>query len=396
MPIPDDWLASDVAQMEMSAIKEMAMRARTVEGALSLTWGLPSFATPTPVLSAVSAALPIDPDIGKYTLPNGLPELRQRAAEDFAKRSGRQIDPETQAIVTAGNMEGVKTLLRSLITPGDEVIVTDPCFASHLLQIKLSGGRPVFLPLDEEEGWQPAIDQLSDLITVRTKAFLLVTPNNPTGTLLTRKNLEDIGALAEAHDLLVIIDDPYSAFVYESAESYADPAALAIMSDRLAYLFTFSKVYAMSGWRIGYMVLPEGLAPHVLKVHDATMICAPRISQVAALAALSDPALPPPDFKQILDARRELICERLDQVPQLFSYVRPQGAYYVFPRIEGTQESSKAFSIRLLKETGVVVTPGSAFGPSGEGHVRMAYCVDEETIDGAFDRIESFIAHRAF
>lgn len=393
MSMPDHWLASDVAQMEMSAIKEMAMRARAVEGALSLTWGLPSFATPTPILSAVSAALSTDPDIGKYTLPNGLPKLRRCAGEDFARRSGRRIDPENQLIVTAGNMEGVKTLLRSLITPGDEVIVTDPCFASHLLQINLSGGHPVFLPLDEAKGWQPDLDRLPALITARTKAFLLVTPNNPTGTLLTRESLETIGALAEAHDLLVIIDDPYSNLVYDSATHFADPTTLAVLSDRLAYLFTFSKVYAMSGWRIGYMALPEGLATHVLKVHDATMICAPRVSQVAAIAALSDPALPPQDFRQTLDARRRLICERLDRVPQLFSCVRPQGAYYVFPRIVGAERDSKAFSIRLLEEVGVVVTPGAAFGPSGEGHVRMAYCVDEETINGAFDRLESFVAN---
>ena len=154
-----------------------------------------------------------------------------------------------------------------------------------------------------------------------------------------------------------------------------------------------SKVYAMSGWRIGYMALPEGLATHVLKVHDATMICAPRVSQVAAIAALSDPALPPPNFRQTLDARRQLICERLDRVPQLFSYVRPQGAYYVFPRIVGAERDSRAFSIRLLEDVDVVVTPGAAFGPSGEGHVRMAYCVDEETINGAFDRLESLVAN---
>jgi aspartate/methionine/tyrosine aminotransferase len=164
------------------------------------------------------------------------------------------------------------------------------------------------------------------------------------------------------------------------------------LGPRLCYLFTFSKIYAMSGWRVGYMALPARLAPHVLKVHDAKMICAPRVSQVAAIAALADRGLPPAQFRDTLAARRALICARLDRLPQIFNYVRPEGAYYVFPRLVGPNRDSRAFAIRLLEKAGVVVTPGVAFGPGGEGHVRMAYCVGEATINGAFDRIEAFAA----
>ncbi len=385
-------VAADVAAIGMSAIKDMAMRAASVPDALSLSWGLPSFQTPAPIRRAVAAALESDPDIGKYTLPNGLAELRALAAQDFAARGGASIDPDTQVVITAGNMEGIQTLLRTILEPGDEVIVTDPCFASHILQIGLCHGRCVYLPLDEKSGWQLDPDLLEGLISARTKAILLVTPHNPTGVVFSHQSLEALGRIAQRHGLLVILDDPYSRFVYGDNAGDGDPAFLASFEGGLAYLFTFSKTYAMSGWRVGYMILPPGLAPHVLKVHDAALICAPRISQVAAIAALKDPSLPPREFRAQLDARRKLILERIQRVPQLFECVPPQGAYYVFPKIIGPQTDSRAFSIALLNQTGVAVTPGAAFGPSGEGHVRMAYCVDEQTINGAFDRIEDFLS----
>ena len=386
------WVADDVAAIGMSAIKDMAMRAAALPDALSLTWGLPSFQTPGPIRKAVAAALESDPDIGKYTLPNGLGELRALAARDFAARSGADVDPDTQVVITAGNMEGVKTLLRTILQPGDEVIVTDPCFASHILQIGLCGGRAVYLPLDEKNGWELDPGLLDGLVSARTKAILLVTPHNPTGVVFSRQSLQALGKIAERHGLLVILDDPYSPFVYGDNPDHGDPPSIASFQGRLAYLFTFSKAYAMSGWRVGYMVLPPGLATHLLKVHDATLICAPHISQVAAIAALKNNTLPPPEFRAVLDARRKLIMERIAGVPQLFDCVAPQGAYYVFPKILGPQTDSRVFSTTLLQEAGVAVTPGVAFGPSGEGHVRMAYCVDDETINGAFDRIEDFLS----
>ena len=385
------WVANDVADIGMSAIKDMAMRAAQVPNALSLTWGLPSFQTPLPIREAIDTALESDPDIGKYTLPNGLAELRALAARDFSNRSGAKVDPDSQVVITAGNMEGVNTLLRTILEPGDEVIVTDPCFASHILQIGLCGGRCVYLPLDEKSGWQLDPDLLDGLVTPRTKAILLVTPHNPTGVVFSRDSLESVGRIAQRKGLLVIIDDPYSPFVYGADPGHGDPVTIESFEGHLAYLFTFSKAYAMSGWRVGYMILPPGLAHHLLKVHDATLICAPRISQVAAMAALESPSLPPSEFRAVLDARRKLIMERIRRVPDLFACIPPQGAYYVFPKITGPLNDSRRFSIELLKEAGVAVTPGVAFGPSGEGHVRMAYCVDEQTINGAFDRIDDFL-----
>jgi len=160
------------------------------------------------------------------------------------------------------------------------------------------------------------------------------------------------------------------------------------LREHLVYLFTFSKCYAMSGWRLGYMILPEFLKRQVLKVHDATLICTPRISQVAGIAALTEPPVHLQRFEDTLARRRDLICARLDAVPHVFQYVRPEGAYYVFPRIMTAHTNSHEFAIQLLEQTKVTVTPGGAFGPNGEHHVRMAYCVDEDTINLAFDRLE--------
>ena len=201
--------------------------------------------------------------------------------------------------------------------------------------------------------------------------------------------MRDVGRLATKHGLLVILDDPYCHFTYENRDRYFNLSSVPELADRVAYLFTFSKCHAMSGWRLGYAVLPDWLKREVLKVHDATMICAPRVSQIAGLAALNGEQEHLREFEEILARRRRLICARLDALPDVFDYVEPQGAYYVFPRILAQHENSYEFAIRLLEEAKVVVTPGSAFGSAGEHHVRMAFCVEEEVIETAFDRLEA-------
>lgn len=365
------------------------MRSAQVPGAASLAWGLPSFRTPEPIRAAATEALSQDPTAGMYTLPAGLPELRAAAAADFRRLTGIAVDPDRRVAVTAGNMEGLDTLFHVLLDPGDEVIVTDPGFVSHFAQIRFNGGVPISWQLDEARGWAPDIDGLTDLLTDRTKAILLVNPSNPTGKIFSDTTFRAVAELALAHGLLIIIDDPYSHFIYDDRDRFFDLAALPDLAGHLAYLFTFSKAYAMSGWRVGYMVMPEPLHAAVVKIHDMTMICAPRISQIGALAALNGPQDHLAEFRAILGGRRDLVCERLDRLNTVFSYVRPEGAYYVFPRILETSDDV-AFAYRLLEEAKVTVTPGSAFGPNGSGHVRMAYCVDDDTLNLAFDRLDAF------
>lgn len=384
------WVSERVADMAISAIKEMAIRSAKVQDAASLTWGLPSFRTPEHILRSVASRLETDPEIGKYSLPDGLVELREAVVDTHFNLTGIKADPNQNVMITAGNMEGLNTLFHVIIDPGDEVIVTDPGFVSHFQQIRLCGGTPVFWKLDEARDWRLNVEALPDLITKKTKAIVLVSPSNPTGKIFLEEELRRVGQIARERGLLIILDDPYSHFTYENKGQYFNLACLPELTEHIAYLFTFSKTYAMSGWRIGYMIVPERLKREVLKVHDSTIICAPRISQVAGLAALTEEPVHHAEFEKILGRRRSLICARLDRVPHVFRYVKPEGAYYVFPEIVAKHNDSFEFSIKLLENAAVTVTPGSAFGPTGEHHVRMAYCVADETIEKAFDRIERY------
>jgi aminotransferase len=385
-----DIVSTNVLEARISAIKDMAMLSARVEGAASLAWGLPSFRTPEYIRRGVKQYLDEDLDAGKYTLPDGLPELRELVVAKHKAKTGIDVDADENVMITAGNMQGLNTLFHTMLDPGDEIILTDPCFASHIQQINLFLGKVVHWPLDENYNWSLDIDLLPELITDKTQAIVLVSPSNPTGKIFSKDKLIRVGEIAKRHNILVIIDDPYSDFVYDNRNKYFNLASVEEFREQIFYLYSFSKSYAMSGWRLAYMVMPTELKREALKVHDATMICAPRISQLAGIVALSQPSGHKQEFETILHSRRELICQRLDNIPHVFTSKKPEGAYYIFPKITTAHTNSKEFSIDLLNNAKVTVTPGSAFGPSGEHHVRMAYCVDEDTINLAFDRIEKY------
>lgn len=378
--------------LAMSAIKEMSILSAKIPDAASLAWGLPSFRTPAPIREAISSGLEQDAKIGMYALPAGLPELRDAVAEEHERRTGIRVDPERNVTITAGNMEGLNSLFNVLVEPGDEVIVTDPGFVSHISQIEFCGGTPVFWPMQEDRGWRLDVDALDGLIGPLTKALVLVSPSNPTGRIFDEETLRGVADIAARHGVMIILDDPYSHFTYDSKDVFFNLASVLKYSGILVYLFTFSKAYAMSGWRVGYMISPEFVRNEIVKMHDLTMICTPRISQVAALAALENEPAHLARFESILDRRRKLICDRLDRIPHIFDYARPEGAYYVFPRLRTTQINDVQFAYDLLREARVTVTPGSAFGPSGAGHVRMAFCMEDDMINLAFDRIEAYFA----
>ncbi|MBG7610351.1 MAG: pyridoxal phosphate-dependent aminotransferase [Anaerolineae bacterium] len=385
-----DIVSTNVHESSISAIKEMVMLSAKVEGAASLTWGLPSFRTPEYIREGIKQYIDKNLDAGKYTLPDGLLELRQLVVDKHKAKTGIEVDADDNVLISAGNMQGLNTLFHTILDPGDEIILTDPCFASHIQQIELFLGKPVYWPLDENNNWSLDIDSLPDLITDKTQAIVLVSPSNPTGKIFSEDDLMRVGEIAMQHAILIIIDDPYSDFVYENREKYFNLANIERFKTHLIYLYSFSKSYAMSGWRLSYMIMPTELKNEALKVHDATMICAPSISQLAGIVALSQESDHKQKFESTLNSRRHLICERLNNVPHVFSNQKPEGAYYVFPKIISSHINSKDFSIDLLNNAKVAVTPGAAFGPSGENHVRMAYCVDEDTINRAFDRIENY------
>lgn len=372
----------------MSAIKEMSILSARTQDAASLAWGLPSFRTPAYIRQGVMQRLETDVDVGKYALPDGLKELRQRVVQRHRDETGVPVDADAHVMITAGNMQGMSILLRALLNPEDEVILTDPCFSSHIQQVRLNDGVPVYWTLDEEHDWCLDIDKLPELISEKTKALIIVSPSNPTGKIFSEQKLRRVGELARQHGFLIIIDDPYSLFTYENREKFFNLASVPELLEHMVYLYSFSKAYAMSGWRLGYMIAPAWLKQQVIKIHDLNLICAPRIAQVAGLVALSGNQQHLGEFETTMAARRALITDRLDGLSHVFEYKKPEGAYYVFPRIRVEHENAYSFCLQMLDQANVTLTPGSAFGPSGEHHVRMAYCVSEQTINLAFDRME--------
>ncbi|MDH5472189.1 MAG: pyridoxal phosphate-dependent aminotransferase [Gammaproteobacteria bacterium] len=385
-------IANYAADIRMSAIKEMAMLSAQLGDVASLTWGLPSFRTPEYIRHGIIKQLADDEDIGKYALPDGLKDLRSIVARQHRLSVGVDVEADDQVMITAGNMQAMSSLLHAIVNPGDEIILTDPCFSSHIQQVKLYGGKPVYWPLDEANDWVPDMDVLSTLVSNNTKAIVIVSPSNPTGKIFGQQTLMAIGELAREHGFLILIDDPYSYFLYENRQKYFNLASVPEFSENTVYMFSFSKAYAMSGWRLGYMILPAWLKAQIIKIHDLNMICTPRISQVAAKIALTGEPYHIKEFEAIFARRRALICQRLDNMPDIFGYIKPQGAYYVFPKIRVKHNNAHDFCLDVLYQAKVALTPGSAFGPSGEGHVRMAYCVSDETINMAFDRLENYFA----
>ena len=385
-----------VAQITVSAIKQMPVLASKVPDAVSLGQGIPSFGTPSFITEAVVRALREDDRIGKYSLQPGLPELKVEIGRHLQRTKGAQIDPETEIFVSCGGMEALAGAIATVVDRGDEVLIPSPNYASHIEQILFAEGVPVFVPLVEEDGWRLDVEGFRKAITPRTKAILICNPMNPTGTLFSDDQVRAIADLAIERDLFLIADEAYDFLIFDQLR-HSSFASLPGLKKRLLAAFSFSKMYCMTGWRVGYLYAPAYLIDQVLKVHDAFAICAPTISQYAALAALratngvdgeGDRFIG--DLVAALDARRQLTCRRLDSLAQLFSYCTPQGAYYVFPRIVPPNMKAMDLALRLLYEARVISVPGNGFGPTGEGHLRLSFGAAEEQINEAFDRIEEW------
>jgi aminotransferase len=386
-----------VGQISVSAIKQMPVLASKVPGAISLGQGIPSFATPSFITEAVIRALREDERVGKYSLQPGMPDLKTEIARHLLRTKGVTIDPETELFVSCGAMEALAASVAALVERGDEVLIPSPNYASHIEQILFAEGVPVFVPMREEDGWKLDIDGFRRAVTPRTKAILICNPMNPTGTVFSQDEVRAIADLAIEKDLFVIADEAYDFLVYDGL-CHASFVSIPELKQRLVAAFSFSKMYCMTGWRVGYLYAPSNLIDQALKVHDAFAICAPTVSQYAALAALratngkdgeGDRFIG--ELVAALDTRRKLTCSRLDRLASLFSYQRPRGAYYVFPSIVPPGVQSIDLALRLLYEAKVISVPGSAFGPTGEGHLRLSFGGTEEEIGDGFDRIEAWV-----
>lgn len=383
-----------VRQITISAIKEMPLIASRVGGCVSLGQGIPSFPTPSHIVDAVCRFLKNNPDSGKYTLGPGMPELRSALSRYLHEQRGIVADPDGEIGITVGAMEALSAAVLTVVDRGDEVILPSPNYASHIEQVLLAEGVPVFVPLREED-WQLDIDAIRAAVNSRTKAIVLCNPHNPTGASFAERDLRELARIAAEHDLFVISDETYDFLVYDHGKCFS-LSGMPELKERMIATFSFSKKYAMTGWRVGYVFASEGILDQMMKIHDATAICAPTLSQYAALAALDGTQDCVDDIRSALASRRDLACSRLDALADFFGYVKPRGAYYLMARYRVRGVDSMTFALRLLREARVITIPGAAFGPAGENHVRISFGGTEEEINEAFDRMERWLANNPF
>lgn len=380
-----EMLSERVRAIKPSGIRKFFDIAATMSDVISLGVGEPDFVTPDHIRQAGIDS--INEGDTHYTSNWGTRALRQAISENIERRYGVHYDPTTEVMVTVGVSEGIDATLRAVIDEGDEVAIPDPGYVAYEADVTLAGGRIIPVRTHVEEEFEVRAAALEAALTPRTKVALLGNPNNPTGAVIARPELEKIAALAVDRDLLVISDEVYSRLVY--GEEHACIAAMPGMRERTVLADGFSKAYAMTGWRVGYLCAPAHLLEAILKVHQYAIMCAPTMSQAAALEALlhgEDDVLA---MVASYDARRTLMVNGLNAIG-LDCYM-PRGAFYAFPSITRTGMTSDEFAEKLLHEEKVAVVPGSAFGKGGEGFVRCTYCTAQDKISDALDRIGRFV-----
>ena len=387
-PLPGR-ISRRVDRIPPSDTKQMPMLAARIDGCVSLGQGVPSFGTPPHITEAVCRALRDEPASGKYSLQPGLLPLRRAIADTLRKDKGILCDPESQIAVTVGAMEGLLTAVLSLVERGDEVILPAPTYASYIEQVILAEGTPVFVPLRSAD-WSLDVDAVEKAITPQTRLVIVCNPSNPTGAVFDDGDIRRLANCVAKHGLYLISDETYDYLTYDGPPPLS-PASLPGMAEHVISVYSFSKTYAMTGWRVGYVTAPQAVMSGMMKVHDVAAICAPAPSQYAALAALTGPREPIRQMREILANRRRICCRRLDALAGAFEYVTPRGAFYIMARYLFSGSPSRETAVRLLNEARVITIPGGSFGPGGEGHLRLSYGGQEDDINTAFDRIEAWL-----
>ena len=360
-----------VINMPKSAIHEMTRLSKAIDDVAFLSWAKPTSGTPEHIRRAAIHAIESG-KTGGYSEPAGLPALRKEIAEKLLTVNSIQAEPD-EIIVTIGAIEGLSAAILAVVDPGDEVIIPIPGYSTHIQQVSMASGRPVCVPTNEENGFSLNITKIREAVTDKTKAILFSDPNNPTGSVYSKKELEELADIAVTHDLIIITDEAYEYFTFDGHKHYSI-ASFPGMKDRVISAYTFTKTYAMTGWRVGYIhAAPHSIA-QIKKAHIPLAICAPVVSQYAVLSALQESQDCISEFRDHYCSMRNLMCERLDQLEHVFDYQKPKGSYLMFPRIKLDEgKDSLAFAKRLLQEAHVSTTPGVAF--MNESHVRMSFCV---------------------
>ena len=382
---PESHVASTVKDMSPSGIRKFFDLVNEMEGAISLGVGEPDFVTPWHIREACIYSL--ESGMTSYTSNKGMPELRDRISEEMKREEGLEYDPAEEILITTGVSEAVDLAFRATLNPGDEVIVPEPCYVAYVPDIALAGGVPVTVPTKPSDQFKVRPEEISRALTRRSKALMLSYPNNPTGAVMSREDLEELADVVVENDLMVVSDEVYGKLTYSGR--HVSFSQLEGMQDRTIVLNGLSKSHAMTGWRIGFALGNSALVSAMTKVHQYTMLCAPVMAQVAALEALQRGEDGMLAMKHEYDLRRRLFVSGLNRIG--LGCFEPQGAFYAFPSVKDTGLTSEEFAEQLLKKHKVAVVPGNVFGASGEGFLRCSYATSREELIEALDRMETFL-----
>jgi aminotransferase len=381
----DDLISRKVATLPPSGIRKFFDLLSSVEDVISLSIGEPDFVTPWHIREAGIYSL--EKGYTMYTSNSGMPELRQELASYLELHYGVSYHPDQEILITTGSSEGLDLVLRAVINPGDEVIVPSPCYVAYPADIILTGGVPVIVPTNQQNDFVLSASDVEAKITRRTKAILIGYPANPTGAVMSRKEADAIAELARKHNLLIISDEIYARLVY-GVEHICFPS-LPGMKRRTILISGFSKSHAMTGWRIGYVAADRRFIQAMTKIHQYTMLCAPTMTQMAAIEALKNGEADVESMVQEYNRRRRFMVKRLNEIG--LPCFEPKGAFFAFPSIKVTGMSSEEFAEKLLLQEKVAVVPGTAFGPCGEGFVRCCYATSLPNIEEALRRMARFV-----
>lgn len=378
--------ASRLKDISPSLIRRLFDLAQGVEGIISLGIGEPDFNTPDHIKEAAKQSL--DENFTHYTPVPGTIELRQAISNYLSEEYGLDYNPESEIVLTCGATEALHDITLAYVNPGDEVLVPDPGFLGYPEYVKLAGGKPIGYPCPEKNGFQPDLEALNELITKRTVMIVLNSPCNPTGIVFERKTLQGIAEIAVDNDLYIASDEVYEKLIYDVEHI---PIATLGVTDRTILVNGFSKTFAMTGWRLGYICGSAEVVKAVNLAHMFTTVTTPSIAQKAAIAALRGPKESIDEMRNEYKTRRDFIVKELNNIDNI-SCVTPNGAFYAFPNISAFGKTSVDFSEHLIQKAKVVTVPGIAFGNLGEGYVRMSYATQRENLKEAIRRIKEVIS----
>ena len=384
-----DFVNQKTKLIQPSGIRKFFDIVRETEGAISLGVGEPDFVTPWKVRQA--AILSLQRGYTQYTGNRGLPQLLTLVSRYLSERFSLDYDP-AHILVTVGGSEAIDLALRACVERGDEVLIPDPAYVSYSPLVALADGTPVHVECYEKDTFVLNPEQLERAITPKSKAMILTYPNNPTGAIMTKEELEAIAKVIIKHDLLVITDEIYAELTY--GKKHASIASLPGMKERTVYIGGFSKAFAMTGWRLGFACAPAEIDEGMFKIHQYGMLCAPITSQYAAVEALkdglSDGFATVEEMRDSYDKRRKFVLHSLQNIG--LSCFEPQGAFYAFPSVQSTGLNGETFAENLLRSEKVAVVPGNAFGRFGQNNVRISYATSMTSLSQAFDRMSAFLS----